>query len=148
MDDSPNSGIPIKKVVKELKFVPFLVNKLLELNEIKTSTKEKLLGEFFQGDHIYASLYESYLSDDSTEQFAELKKSAERAMMALLDNTICSWEVTKLEDSEVPNLCLENDVQGIQRMGKEVEQASVEIQTVGEEEENIEIVTNMKAKTE
>ncbi|RZC74804.1 hypothetical protein C5167_050287 [Papaver somniferum] len=66
--------------------------------------------------------------------------------MTLLDNTLCSCEVTKLDDSEVPNLCRDNDVQGIQKV--EVEEDSVKIQTVGKEEENIEIVTNMKVKIE
>ncbi|XP_026418669.1 uncharacterized protein LOC113314114 isoform X2 [Papaver somniferum] len=142
-------GIPIKRVVKELKFIPFLVNKLLEMNEIETSSNEKLLEEFFQGAasaYIYASLYEPHLGDDSTEEFSKLKISAERAIMTLLNNTLYSSEVTKLDDSEDPNLCLDNDLQGIRTV--EIEKDSVKIHIVGEDKENIENVANMKVKIE
>ncbi|RZC88650.1 hypothetical protein C5167_016514 [Papaver somniferum] len=59
----------------------------MKLNEIKTSTNEMMLEEFFQGAQFDASEYKPFLSDDNNEEFSELKESAGRAFMALVDNT-------------------------------------------------------------
>ncbi|KAI3847365.1 hypothetical protein MKX03_023503, partial [Papaver bracteatum] len=61
-------SIPIRGVLKELKFVPFLVSELMKLNEIETSTNEMMLEELFQGVQFYASEYKDFLSDDNNEK--------------------------------------------------------------------------------